>query len=67
MPRKPRQRDLDAAVVRAAPGVCEEILKRLQVHQFDASVVAEKEFVRGFKVCRDHDIAIVEAFKMECS
>lgn len=67
MSRKPRQRDLDATVVRAAPAVCDEILKRLKVHQFDPAVVAEKEFVRGFKVCRDHNVAIVEAFKRECS
>lgn len=75
-PRKPRtllethmrQRDLDLAVVRAAPAVCDEILDRLRAgvpELFDVSTT--RGFTRGHRVAWDRAIALVEKFKQDVS
>lgn len=61
-----RQRDLDLAVVRAAPKVCAEIIKRLRA----AAPVPpdpDRKFVMGHRVRGDQDIEVVEKFLQECS
>ena len=68
MPRKPRQRDLDVAMVRAAPAVCDEILKRLRkVAEGMMPLTDTPAFCRGHWVAWDRAIELVEAFKRECS
>ena len=71
MPRKPRQRDLDSAVARAAPAVCDEILTRLRKEQEGFMPLTDTDitrgFVRGHGVAWDRAIKLVEAFKRECS
>ena len=67
MSRKPRQRDLDLAVVRAAPAVCDEVLKRLRDGVPDPGPYAANAYVIGHRVAWDRAIELVEAFKRECS
>jgi hypothetical protein len=64
--KRARQRDLDLAVVKAAPKVCAEIIKRLRAAS-PAPTDTDRKFVLGHQVRGDQDIEIVEKFAQECS
>jgi hypothetical protein len=63
---KPRQRDLDTAVIRAAPQVCDEILRRMrtEVPLLDDYATG---FMLGHRAGWDRAIDLVERYKKECS